>query len=129
MKQLKLTTVLFCLLLATGCSLEKDFVQTDLYFGLSQNNGAIIPDSSWNNFVQNEVAKVFPDGFTEVDAKGKWYDADQHKLTSEPSRMITVVYKPQQIPSLKIDSLRNRYKNLFSQQSVLRVDKKAGISF
>lgn len=129
MKNFLLIPIISLLLLSSGCAVQKEFIQTELYFGLSIPGGKLIPDSAWNQFVQNEVVKIFPDGFTELDTKGKWLDTETKELTSEPSRLITVVYKPGKFFSGRIDSLRNKYKNLFFQQSVLRVDKKAGISF
>ena len=129
MNRIMIIAVLIGLQISTGCSPNKKYVQTELYFGLSQPGGEIIHDTAWNRFVQNAVARIFPAGFSELHVQGKWYDVNQQQLISEPSRMITVVYKPTQILSLQIDSLRNRYKDLFRQQSVLRVDKRAGISF
>lgn len=129
MNRVRIIAGLSWLLIASACSPHKKFVQTELYFGLSQPGGEMIHDSAWSSFVQNAVAKIFPAGFSELHLQGKWYDANQQQLISEPSRMITVVYKPTQILSLQIDSLRTRYKDLFRQQSVLRIDKKADISF
>jgi len=112
-----------------SCSLQKKFVQTELYFGLSQNNGNIIPDSAWNIFVQRDVSKVFSEGFTVIHSEGKWMD-DQHKeMHSEPSRIITSVSTMTPLLSSKIDSLREKYKASFQQEAVLRVDKKATINF
>jgi hypothetical protein len=62
MNSIKLLPVLASVLIAGGCSVQQEYVQTELYIGLSQNNGVIIPDSAWNSFVANDVAKVFPNG-------------------------------------------------------------------
>jgi len=129
MNRIMIIAVLIWLQIIMGCSPNKKYVQTELYFGLSQPGGEIIHDTAWNRFVQNAVVRIFPAGFSELHLQGKWYDADRQQLISEPTRMITVVYKRTQMLSLQIDSLRNRYKDLFRQQSVLRVDKKAGINF
>ena len=104
-------------------------MQTELYFGLSKKNGEIISDSAWNGFVQKNFVKVFPAGFTELTAQGKWFDSSRRELTTEPSHIITVVYKNSEEFSAKIDRLRNCYKDLFQQQSVLRVDKEIKAGF
>jgi Protein of unknown function (DUF3574) len=128
----KTTTLLFVVLMVAifnSCSLQNRIVQTELYFGLSLNNGNIISDSAWNVFVQKEVSPVFVGGFTIIQSNGKWYDTLSGQLHSEPSRMILSVNKLTPQASAKIDSLREKYKLLFQQQSVLRVDKKVTISF
>jgi hypothetical protein len=128
----KTTTLLFVVLMEAifnSCSLQNRIVQTELYFGLSLNNGNIISDSAWNVFVQKEVSPVFVGGFTIIQSNGKWYDTLSGQLHSEPSRMILSVNKLTPQASAKIDSLREKYKLLFQQQSVLRVDKKVTISF
>jgi hypothetical protein len=117
------------LFVATGCSIQKKMVQTELYFGLSKNNGSIITDSAWNIFVQQDVSKVFSKGFTVVNSEGKWVDQLYKKMHSEPSRIITSVCTMTGSLSAQIDSLRERYKILFEQEAVLRIDKKASINF
>lgn len=119
----------FIIILTNSCSFEKRSVQTELYFGLSQNNGSIITDSAWNIFVQREVSSVFSEGFTVIHSEGKWVDAAHKKMHSEPSRIISSVSTMTALLSAKIDSLREKYKVLFNQESVLRVDKKASINF
>lgn len=104
-------------------------VQTELYFGLSQNNGNIIADSSWNNFVQQEVTKVFSGGFTIILSEGKWVDELHRQIHSEPSRIISSVSTMTPALSFQIDSLRKKYKSMFQQESVLRIDKKASAYF
>jgi Protein of unknown function (DUF3574) len=117
------------IIIATGCSVQKKMIQTELYFGLSQNNGNIIADSVWNNFMQKEVTKVFSTGFTVIHSEGKWVDERYRQIHSEPSRIISSVGTMTPVLSLQIDSLREKYKSLFLQESVLRIDKKASINF
>ena len=38
----------------SSCATQK-FIETDLYFGLSKDDGTIISDSAWNVFVENNV--------------------------------------------------------------------------
>lgn len=111
-----------------SCSSQK-FVQTELYFGLSQNDGKIIPDSAWNTFVQEYVAKTFSLGFTILASEGRWFDEQSKQTQAEPSHIIISINKMNRQLSQNIDSLRNAYKKLFQQQSVLRVDKKTSARF
>jgi Protein of unknown function (DUF3574) len=112
----------------SGCSSQK-FVQTELYFGLSQNNGNIISDSAWNTFVQDYITKTFSRGFTILSSEGKWLDEQSKQIHGEPSHVIISVNKMNKHLSQDIDSLRSAYKRLFQQESVLRVDKKTVASF
>ena len=118
----------FLLAILSSCASQK-FVETELYFGMSKNDGTIIPDAAWNIFVETNVAAVFYNGFTIVSAQGRWLDEKNRKVDEEPSHVVISVNKMNKNLSLKIDSLRAAYKNIFQQESVLRVDKKAKVSF
>jgi hypothetical protein len=112
-----------------SCSMEKKFVQTELYFGLSQGNGNIISDAAWNIFVKEHVSRTFPQGFTILTSEGTWMNETEKKLRGEPSHIIISLNKMNPLLSRDIDSLRIIYKELFQQQFVLRVDKKASADF
>ncbi|MES2774262.1 MAG: DUF3574 domain-containing protein [Bacteroidota bacterium] len=125
---------LSCLLILTiflfSCASQKQWVQTDLYFGMAKPDGSMIADSSWNQFVARHISNVFRDGFTEIKAEGKWLDTLTKQIISEPSHVIIVINKMTRRLSADIDSLINAYKAIFQQQAVLRVDKKVlSISF
>ena len=106
-----------------SCSSSRQ-VETRLYFGQFKLDGGTLSEKEWNSFVEQYVAKVFPDGSTIENATGNWYDTAQHKLVTEPSKVVIAIGKPSATQSQKIDSLRYWYKEIHNQQSVLRVDKK-----
>jgi hypothetical protein len=120
--------LLFLLIILSSCASQK-FVETDLYFGMSKNDGTIISDSAWSAFVETNVAPVFYRGFTIASTQGRWLNEKQRKVYTEPSYIIISVNKMNSTLSVKIDSLRTAYKNIFQQESVLRVDKKVKVSF
>lgn len=124
-----LTLLLPAALAVGGCAVQKRLVQTDLYFGLSQEGGKTVSDSAWTAFVQRHVSPLFSSGFTLLSAEGKWVDANDKKLYGEPSRIISSINRMSKDLSAGIDSLRATYKRLFQQQAVLRVDKKVAASF
>ena len=123
-----LSILLSLIIFTNSCSVQKRSVQTELYFGLSQNNGNMISDSAWTAFVQKNVSTVFSEGFTIIYSEGKWLD-EKKTLHAEPSRIITSVNTMTPGISARIDSLRENYKNQFQQVSVLRIDKKVSIDF
>jgi hypothetical protein len=118
----------FLLAILSSCASQK-FVETDLYFGMSKNDGTIISDSAWSAFVKNNIAPTFYSGFTIASAQGRWLDEKNKKIYAEPSHIVISVNKMNKNLSEKIDSLRAAYKNIFQQESVLRIDKKVKVSF
>ena len=104
-------------------------VETDLYFAQTRPDGSMITEVEWNNFRNNQIAKVFTHGCTVIKASGNWLDPETHKLITEPSYVVICYYKKSSQMSQQVDSLRYWYKNMFQQQSVLRVDKKAKAIF
>ncbi len=119
--------LLFIGLLLASCNCDR-MVETDLYFGLSKPGGGEVSDKEWSDFSDKYISAVFKDGSTTIDASGAWRDSHD-KYTTEPSRMVICVHKDDAQVSAQIDSLRSTYKKLFKQQSVLRVDKEAEVSF
>jgi hypothetical protein len=99
-------------------------VETRLYFGQSKLDGGAVSEKEWNEFVEQYVSRVFPDGSTIQEATGNWYDTSQRRLVTEPSKVIIAINHPSSRLNEKIDSLRYWYKQIHRQQSVLRVDKK-----
>ena len=119
--------LLACLILCS-CSTSR-MVETNLYFAQARPDGSMITDVEWNNFRNNQIAKVFTNGCTVISASGNWLDPETHKLITEPSHVVICYYEKSSQMSQQIDSLRYWYKNMFQQQSVLRVDKKAKVAF
>lgn len=104
-------------------------METHLYFGQSIPNGGSVTETEWNQFKENYISKVFREGSTVINVTGNWYDPEARKLITEPTYQVIYFYKKSDAVSRQIDSLRNWYKTLFKQQSVLRVDKKVRARF
>lgn len=121
--------LLLAALAVGGCAVQKEVVQTDLYFGLSQGDGKVVSDSAWNRFVQRHVSLLFSSGFTLLSVEGKWVDQNDNKLYGESSRIVSSINRMSKQLSAGIDSLRATYKRLFRQQAVLRVDRKVVAKF
>lgn len=101
--------------------------QTQLYFGQLTLNNDTLTEQQWNTFAQQYISKVLPSGSTVIQSVGYWYDTAQHRLITEPSRIVTTVNKMSPRLSKQIDSLRFWYKTLYQQQSVLRVNSKVRV--
>ena len=119
--------LLACFILCS-CSTSR-MIETDLYFGQTRPDGSLITEVEWNNFRNNQIAKVFSQGCTIIKASGNWLDPVTLKLITEPSYVVICDYKRSSQMSRQIDSLRYWYKSMFQQQSVLRVDKNVKATF
>ena len=115
-------------LFVVSCSSSK-MMETDLYFGQSRPDGSLITETEWNNFKNSHILRIYKEGSTTISAKGSWLDPETHKLISEPTYVVSYLHKRSSQISKQIDSLRNLYKNMFQQQSILRVDRKVQASF
>ena len=104
-------------------------VETSLYFGQSIPGGGMVSPPEWERFKEDHIRKVFKEGSTVISVSGNWYDTATHKLITEPTYVVIYYYKRSAAVSKQIDSLRQWYKGLFRQESVLRVDKKVTASF
>jgi hypothetical protein len=119
--------LLACFILCS-CSAPR-MIETNLYFGQTRPDGSMITENEWQGFRDNQIAKVFKEGCTVIKATGNWLDPATHKLITEPSYVVIHHHKKSAQLSQQIDSLIYWYKNMFQQQSVLRVDKKVKAVF
>jgi len=119
--------LIFCVALSS-CAANK-MVESDLYFGLSKPDGGKVTEQEWNNFKDSQVNKIFKEDNTTIDATGSWLDPKTNRSITEPSRIVIWLHKNTEQASKQIDSLRQLYKVMFKQESVLRIDKKVKASF
>jgi len=95
-----------------------------LYFGQLKRDGGMVSEKEWNEFVEEYVSRVFPEGSTIENAMGNRFDTGSRKLISEPSKVVVSINRRSRNLDRQIDSLCYWYKLLYDQQSVLRVDRK-----
>ena len=103
--------------------------RTELYFGTQRLNKSDVTDKAFFQFVDDEVTTRFPDGLTLLTGYGQFRNA-QGDIVQERSKVL-VLFFPRDLPDAdtKIEEIRAVYKKTFSQESVLRVDSFARISF
>jgi hypothetical protein len=99
------------------------FFRTELYFGTDKPGGGKVTLEDWDKFLETEVTPRFPDGFTVLEGYGQYKDSGG-KIVREASFILVIYYpkKQREAVSSKIEELREKYKQLFKQESVLRVD-------
>ena len=118
---------IICLVLSSCASSR--MIETSLYFAQTRQDGSLISETDWKNFKKDHIQKVFKEGSSEFNVTGNWYDTAARKLITEPTHVVVFIYKPSRERSRQIDSLRNLYKIMFRQESILRVDKKVKAYF
>lgn len=107
-----------------SCSAPRKMQETNLYFGQTKLTGDTVTAKEWDDFVKQHISSVFADGSTIIRAAGNWYDTAAKQVYREPTYMVIAIHPKNKAYSNRIDDLRNLYKTLYHQQSVLRVDKK-----
>ncbi|WP_114194836.1 DUF3574 domain-containing protein [Edaphovirga cremea] len=110
------------------CAKGDVMTQTTLYFGLSRPSGSNISQREWSGFVDAEVTPLFQDGLSVFDAKGQWMGKNG-KIARESSKALMIIHAPGQASDESIESVRTRYKQVFDQEAVMRVDVPVCVSF
>jgi Protein of unknown function (DUF3574) len=126
------------LLLAAGCAgpgpaLDprpgiQAVVRSELVFGRLKPDGGIVSDAEWRAFVETEVTSRFPDGFTVQDVLGQYRGRDG-RIIVEPSKVLLIVHPPDARPRAAIQEIREAYRRIFQQESVLLIESPARAGF
>jgi hypothetical protein len=117
--------------LAAGQKLQAEtWNRTELYFGSSKPDGSVVSEKKFQRFVDEEVTPRFPDGLTVLTGNGQFKNS-AGVILKERSMVLILLYplEPNDSSSMKIEEIREAYKSAFQQESVLRVDSLASVSF
>jgi len=105
------------------------WAKTELYFGTSRPNGPPVSDEKFNRFLDQQVTPRFPDGLTLLTGSGQFRNSGG-VIIQEKSKLLILLYPLTDTDaSNRIEAIREVYKLMFQQESVLRVDSRAGVSF
>ena len=99
------------------CGSAAPQVRTTLYFGLSKQKGSV-SELEWQMFLRDEVTSRFPDGLTTWEADGQWRSADG-AIGHERSKVLLVVHPDTPAARTSVQSVIERYRKSFEQESVL----------
>jgi hypothetical protein len=103
-------------------------VRSELYFGRLRPNGTVVSDAEWRTFVADEITPRFPDGFTVFDALGQYRGRDG-QIVSEPTKVLLIVHRSDARLRGSVQELRDLYRRLFQQESVLLIESPAHAGF
>jgi Protein of unknown function (DUF3574) len=110
------------------CKFGDLFIRTELFFGLGRANGPNVTEAEFRMFLEDQVTPRFPDGLTVLTGRGQFRSGGV--IEREPSKLVIILYPPDQDNAhTRIERIREEYKMAFQQQSVLRADSTACVSF
>lgn len=103
-----------------GCRLDEQLAVRDtLYFGRSILGGGEVDDAAWHAFETATLLPAFPQGYTVLDANGRWR-GDDGKTIGEASRVVVIVHADDGASEAAMRNVIARYRAQFRQESVLR---------
>lgn len=103
--------------------------RTELYFGSSKPDGTVVSEEQFQRFIDQEVTPRFPDGLTLLTGYGQFRNSAGVIIKERSAELILLYPLSQRDASRKIEEIRENYKRAFQQESVLRVDSLATVSF
>jgi hypothetical protein len=103
--------------------------RTELYFGSERQHQPPVTGDEFTAFLNAVVTPRFPDGLTVLTGYGQFKNS-LGVTTREQSMVLILLYPPSDKEATKrIEEIREQYKLDFQQESVLRVDTYAAVSF
>jgi hypothetical protein len=106
----------------------RPMVRLELVFGMSRPGGRPVSEAEWADFLATEVTPRFPAGLTVLGGLGQWQGANG-RVTSEQSKVLIILHEPGGRTEAAIEAIRAAYKRRFGQESVMRVESAACVSF
>ncbi|MBL8190915.1 MAG: DUF3574 domain-containing protein [Acidobacteria bacterium] len=103
--------------------------RTELFFGCSKPDGSTISEKQFQQFVSAEITPRFPSGLTVLPIRGQYLDATGTIIKERSMQLILFYPASLRDAHRKIEEIRTAYKLAFQQESVLRVDTVATVSF
>ncbi|MEU0794625.1 DUF3574 domain-containing protein [Amycolatopsis sp. NPDC005961] len=103
--------------------------RTELFFGTGKPDGTEVTDKEFAAFSDREITAAFPDGFTRLDGSGQWRGGSG-TIVREHTHVVVLLYPfADREAEREIEGLRADYEKQFQQESVLRSDSVAKVSF
>jgi hypothetical protein len=100
------------------------FARTELYFGTAKPDGSAVTEEEFALFLDQVITPLFPEGLTLVSALGQFLGS-AGLIIQENSKLLILLYPAElrKANNVKIEDIRETYKETFQQESVLRSDR------
>ena len=110
-----------------------EWIRTELFFGISAATAepAVVAerDGRWRAFLDREVTPRFPDGLSVYDVSGQWRSPAKSIISHEHSKSVLIIYRDSPQHRADIEAIRDAWKKLTGDESVLRVTQAVDVSF
>jgi hypothetical protein len=103
---------------AAADALGEVMVRSELFLGMSRQDGQGITEAEVSAFVDGEVIPRFPAGTTQITADGT-YGSRVAGVIHEPSRLLTILHPNDPVDRTKIREIAAAYRTRFQQEMVL----------
>ena len=108
---------------------SQNWIREELYFGASIPGDGEVSNQAWELFVEEEIAPRFPDGFTILEAEGRWRHADGSNAEERTRIFVIVRAATDERAEQAVAAVAEAYKQRFRQESVLRVTDRVEARF
>lgn len=106
------------------------WVRSELYFGIGLVDGpGDQADARWQAFLDREVTPRFPDGLTVLDGQGQWLSQGARTPERLRTKVLVILHEDSPRRGADIDAIRQAWKQLSGDASVLWVRQPAQVSF
>lgn len=104
------------------------WVRTELFFGSDRPDGSVVTEAEFRQFINEQITPRFPDGLTLLVGTGQ-FRGSTGVIVQERSMLLILLYPLQmRNGNRKIEEIREAYRRIFHQESVMRVDNFARVS-
>jgi hypothetical protein len=103
-------------------------LRTELYFGMSKPKGGEVTEGEWNRFLDSVITPRFPDGLSVFDTRGQWRGADG-RIVQERTKMVMLIHPVGEMINAAIEEIRSAYRQMFEQESVMRISEYVRVKF
>lgn len=101
----------------------------ELLFGRAIPAGGVVDEAAWSRFADEVVTPRFPDGYTVLDADGRYRHRDGASTITEPSKVLVVVATEPATALARAQEIAAEYKRRFAQESVLTLVREGCAGF
>jgi hypothetical protein len=113
----------------TGNHKAQLWARTELYFGKGKPDGSTVTDDEFRAFLDDVITPRFPDGLTVLPGGGQFLGSSG--MITREAAMFVILHYPagKKDRNTRIEEIRDIYRKIFRQESVLRVDGESCVSF
>lgn len=105
------------------------WTRTELFYGAGRLPVDPEREARWESYINEVVTPRFPEGLTLLEGTGQWRVKEGQTPRRNRTRILILIHETTEENSHKVDEIRELWKEISGQQSVLRVSQPANVSF